>query len=260
MNCLFFYKTKFDLPGDWNELPPKLLLRIISLSRDSFIAEQFHLKAFIELLLFSKKWYQRIYIRWKLYFLPTEEVYDLLILTAFLNDNKPTLSKNPFPFINILKKEKSYGHKVLTNSITFQEFYECEELLKEWSEKNSLEALRKLALVLYRPFENGKRVEITSDYKEEYLPKWQKVKEEYLLAIFKLYEFTREYYINAYPKIFTPPKDKADHKPKGHSNTWYNLVRSLADNDLEKQEKIQLMPLGTVLYETNRRLIENKKK
>jgi hypothetical protein len=268
MNHLYYHNRIYPVPGSWNELSPKQLLRIVKLLYSSSSVEVGKLKLFCILSGWS---YLRIAIVTRLFTdkhldarihllsLPERKIKQLNFLTqlyAAIDEFPNFLLGQEFVdlTINKIPKYKNYyGPSDQLSNITIAEFTMTEMCFIKWkrSEGKEILALNELVAILYRPRRASAsdsadvRVPFDPELTRLHLPVVAKWPNAVRIAIAIFYESCRSSKLQSNSDLFSDD-DGTDQPLFGLWSLMRNVAKSGHFGDMDK---VQNQYLDVILME-----------
>jgi len=249
-------KKSYTIPGNWNELSKRQLLKVCKIMLDLPSRKQ-QLQILLALLP------EGFFARLRFALAPADQVQHWMVhLTRFIYEESPQLTNDILDSFRY-KRETYIGPKERFKNLTFEEFMVCEDILSRFRLHGEEEDLLQLVAVLYRPVREiverhhrDIRQPFLHHHLESDTERLCGIKPELLKAVALCYTSFRLHLKDAFPQVF-PKKKVKELDTKGQS--WVPLVRAMAPSVTE-WEKVERLSVWVVLYDFNKRLEEEKER
>ncbi|MGY4385635.1 hypothetical protein ACVWYN_002681 [Pedobacter sp. UYP24] len=227
---------KCEVPGSWTELDPKQFSRIIQVLHYSK-ADEHTISVSLLGLLFGRFNFHILEN------LPDEDLYNLVPLTNFIRDEKPSVS-NPFPNLKIHKRWCAAPADDLSN-LSFGEWCFAFQFFTYYKLTNDDSWIVKLLACLYRPADPNQKLdspEYSGDVREQFNEnliesraiRIASIPEHMRLGILAWFTLAVQNIMEQRPLVFPvneidPEESAADAEemPEMDSRTWLTVFREL---------------------------------
>ena len=266
MNNVYVKGRRWPVAGQWNELTPRQLLRVVHVLFRPL--GQADLETRLVAILMQTYRLSRPRLAWQLIRMPLTELIECRPLVHFLLEQKAQLTRQLLPRVRARWWLRPwYGPGDYLQGLTFSEWIDAEAAVFRFRQTQRPEHLNQLVAVLYRP---GRRQPdaSTGDRRPVYAQHEVATRAQLAgqlpldvrRAILLYYDSCRHFYIEQFPEVFSGggEEDAPAATEQNPAPAYLRILREMAGSP-DKFDVMGRQPIGNILFDLAERIKQAEK-